>query len=149
MKYLWAAYKQGAFEEAGQFEEDLEPMDFAMAFISLANNLIEAGTSLIIVTADTPKGNMPVALITVEANTRIAWPHVFWFPSASSRNKVEIGVKFLRDIKKSHLALITARPEEQTYFRHLAKYGLLRQVGKIRDYDAPGNDVFLFQPMGS
>lgn len=149
MKFIWAAYRHGVFDEGHPFEEGLEPMDFALKFAAMANDLMAAGTSMITVSAETPKGNMPVALITLDGNERVAWPKAFWFPSASPRNKVEIGVKFFRDMKKTHLGLVTARPKDQPYYRHLAKYGLLRHVGKIRDYHGPGDDVMLFQTVHS
>lgn len=149
IKYLWAGYKTGTFDEGGEFEEGLEPMDFTLKFIAMANDLMGIGTEMVTVLADTPRGNVPVCLITIDSNDRIAWPKAFWLPTASARNKIEVGVKFFRDLKKTHVGLVTARTKDQAYYRHLAKFGLLRQVGKIRDYHAPGDDVFLFQTVSS
>lgn len=144
LKFLWAAYKLGEFRDL--FEEDLEAVEFTTKAIETLNSAMVAGTELVIAFADTPKGNIPVVLITIHSNFKIAWPHAGWMPWASPRNKVEIGVKFFRDLKRTHLGLVTATPEDQPYFRHLAKYGLLRTVGKIRDFNMdPGNDVMLFQ----
>ena len=149
MPVFWCSYRNGVFDEGGAFEKGLDPEEFWDKFASVARDLQKAGSDVITVLADTPRGNIPVALITIDSNDRIAWPKAFWFLSASPRNKVEVGVKFFRDLKKTHVGLVTARPPDAAYYRHLAKYGLMRHIGKIRDYHAPGDDVMLFQTVSS
>lgn len=142
IKYAWAAYKRGVEMD---FEPDLDAITFASQFIAAARLLEQQGTGMVVVHADTPRGNMPVGLITVQENDFLAYPHVIWYPEASPRNKIEIGVKFFRDLKKDRLGLVTALESDVSYFRHLGKYGLLRQVGKIRGFNRKGEDVILFQ----
>ena len=79
---------------------------------------------------------------------KLASPHVIWYPEASPRNKVEVGVLVFRELKKEALVLVAPKEEFEPYFRHLAKYGLLRVVGKIRDYFGEGQHTTLFQSVG-
>lgn len=117
----------------------------------MIETLLSGGLSEILtVFARGPEGVMPVGLITVQYADRLAFPHVYWFPWCTPRNKVEIGVRFFIQLKKNHLVLVTTDDgPDMKYFSHLCDYGLLRAVGKIRDYYAEGQGAMLFQSVGT
>lgn len=139
-KFAYVAYKAGAFERA--FEDDLEPMDFALKWSATASRLLETGTEIIVARAETAKGDRPVGFFTIDANYEMAWPHVYWLPWASDRNKLEVTAKFLQELKKDVMALIIADPQFVKWFRHLARYGLLRQIGTLRHCQLEGKALF-------
>lgn len=97
---------------------------------------------------NTLNGKIPVALISIAYDAHRAYPHAVFFPEATDRLRLEIGVKFLIELKKQNLVLIDSREATTGYFRHLCRYGLLRAVGKIRDYYAKGEDAMWFQSRG-
>ena len=76
---------------------------------------------------------------------RQAQPHVHWFPEATARDKVEIGLRFLVDLKRQALLLIAANKADWRFFDHLCKYGAVRRVGTIRGYFEDGGDAGLWQ----
>ena len=86
----------------------------------------------------------PICLCLIEYQQRRAYPQVWWFPEATPRNRIELAVKFLIELKAEFLVLIPSKEQEVAYFKHLCKYGLLHRVGTIREYFSDGKAV-LFQ----
>lgn len=80
----------------------------------------------------------------------LAEPHVLWFPWASKRNKLECTVGFLVELKKRVPFFIPAMERDVSFFRHVGKYGVLRQVGKWRDWPMfkNGENAVIFQSVG-
>lgn len=95
--------------------------------------------------AKTDHGEIPVAMISIAYQEHRAYPHAVWFPEASPRLRLEIGLKFLVQLKENNLVLIYAKDETVRYFRHMCRYGVLKAVGKIQSYHAKGDDAMLFQ----
>ena len=147
IKFIWTGYKTGTFGPV--FEDGLEPMDFTIAFINKANDMLAAGTEIVVARADTSHGNVPVGMFTIDSNQNIAWPHVFWLPIASNRNKLEVTAKFLQELKLTHMALILAEKEDEGWFKHLAKYGLLRRIGTLRHCPVNLEGRTLFQTVNA
>lgn len=137
-KYAWAAYRRGVFSEI--FPEDLDAADFTAHLADTVLTVERMGGEVVAAMANTPKGHMPVGITTIEYQDGKAFPHVIWFPEASHRNKLELGLKLFIALKDKHLVLVTARtPKNQKsadvkYFEHLGKYGVLRRVGTIWGY---------------
>lgn len=144
--YVWAAYQKGAFEGSDFFAPGLNAKEFETVLAQVVERFLTKGLSEIV----TVMGEVPLAMISVEYSDRLALPHAYWFPWATPRNKVETGVKFFIQLKKNNLVLITVKDEvDVKYFQHLCKYGLLRAVGKIRDYYPDGEGAMLFQSVGA
>ena len=137
--YIWAAAKRGVFDI-----EDATVDEFKGELTQLLTELIERGGGAYIGLARKGKKDIPICLCLIEFNHNRAYPNVFWFPEASPRNKIELSVKFLIDLKLQSLVLIPVEEQEVAHFLHLCKYGLLRKVGTIKKYFSDGKAV-LFQ----
>lgn len=153
IKYAWAAYRRGAFKQAEDyFPDGLDRDSFLVRFVEMANEAMANGIEVWTVFGKTSYGIIPIALLTIQFSRypvgRLAQPHVVWYPEASPRNKIEAGVLMLRELKKESMILIASADDVLPYHRHLAKYGLLRSVGKLRDYRGEGQHAMLFQSVG-
>lgn len=98
----------------------------------------------------TARGVIPIGVVTVAFRQhpnlrRQAEPHVYWFPEATGRNKIEATLKFIVDLKADHLVIVIAKPADWRFFDHLCKYGALRRVGTIRGFLASGESVGYYQ----
>lgn len=157
LPYAWAAYRRGSFEKRGivlpgrdsrAFREEL------LDYIAKAQeSLIEAWVAY----ARTAHGEIPVALVMigfsedakvkvkVGMDTVLAHPSIIWYPEATPRNRLEVSIMLLKELKKEYLVLMAVREPDARFLRHLGKYGLVRAVGKIRDYFKADEDAMLFQ----
>lgn len=72
-------------------------------------------------------------------------PHVYWFPWATPRNRVEGATKFLNVMRKVWTILIYAEDKDHAFFKRIERYGVLRQVGKIHNYFESGGTASVFQ----
>ncbi len=143
---MWAAYRRGIFEDL--FEGGLDIHQFDVAFIELTRRALLSGMELWVFFGNTTHGNIPIALLAMTYDGHIAKPHINWFPEATPRNKLEAIVKFFIEVKKTHLALFDVREEQAEFFRHVSRYGLLRAIGKVRDYYSDGTHAIMFQTVG-
>lgn len=71
-------------------------------------------------------------------------PHVFWFPEATARNKLECALKWLVDMKAKYALFLWIKEPDWNFYLHLCKYGAIREVGKYRNFPG-GGDAMLFQ----
>ena len=110
----------------------------------ILTDLVEKGGEGFIGLAKKDGRDIPICLCLIEYQQKRAYPQVWWFPEAAPRNKIELSVKFLIDLKAEFLVLIPAKQHEVAYFSHLCKYGILRKVGTIREY-FPDSKAVLFQ----
>lgn len=121
--------------------------EFKGELAKMLANLMEKGGEGYIGIARKGEKDIPVCLCLIEYQQNRAYPNVWWFPEANARNRIELGVKFIIELKAEFLVLIPveqAKKREVAYFSHLCKYGLLRKVGTIREY-FPGGKAVLFQ----
>lgn len=139
---MWAAYRRGSLED---IKQGLSAEEFKIAAFKYINAVryeidgVRQGDLWAVVM------DIPIGVVGVHFDGNVAFPHVSWFPEASPRNKVEAGVMFIDQLKKEYLVLITGPEGNAPYWRHLAKYGLLRGVGKIRDFYGKGEGAMMFQ----
>ena len=149
--FAWAAYRRGVFNHIPDFPEGLDAAEFTARLADTALTVARMGGEVLVALADTSKGEIPLALVTVEYSDGKAFPHALWFPEASYRNKLELGLVLFIELKKQHLVLVTAKtPKGQKssdvkFFEHLGKYGVLRRVGTIHGYFGPDQNAVLFQ----
>lgn len=90
-------------------------------------------------------GSLPVGLVVQMTNGHYAEPHVIWFPEASSRNRLELALAFLVELKRHYKVLLWVREANWKFYDHLCKYGVIRTVGKFRAYYPDGENAYLFQ----
>jgi hypothetical protein len=147
--YAWAACRRGAFDGKAGFASSLDPTEFDRVWRERINQFINSGGEVVVPMAKVRGELIPVGMISIAYQENRAYPHAIWFPEASARIRLEIGVKFIVELKKTHLVLITAEMPDIHYFRHLSRYGLLKAVGKIQGYTATGDDVMMFQSAGT
>jgi len=88
---------------------------------------------------------IPVGMAVLSLFQTMYYPHVFWMPWATDRNKIESAVRFLADLNKEGPVVILSPQERVHYYSHLGRYGLLRKVGLMRNYYGKGEDATLFE----
>ena len=146
MKWLWAAYSRGVFSHLPEFPEGLDKFEFQSTMLAiLGGNIFRPGGEAWMFLARTPRGEIPVGLVIAVPNRGHAEPHVFWFPEASARNKLECCIKWLQEMKKTWKIDLWIRPADWQFYDHLCKYGLIRTIGKYRNCFDNGEDALIFQ----
>lgn len=131
LKYLWAAYKKGAFDQF--ISDDMDVEEFEKYVFS---DLLVRFHNIWTLIAGTERGEMPVGLVLG------FWPHpdefnvpfmildsFVWFPWASKRNRTEAAVNFINDARAEIPMLGFVRPDDMSFFNMIAKHGIVRRVG--------------------
>lgn len=133
----------------------MDVAEFTAKLAGRSMEMMRAGHEAAIGLARKGEGMIPVELISIEYSGNVAMPHVVWFPEASSRNRLELGLKLFMSLKKQHLVLINIvsqkgeKSADVRFHEHLCKYGVLRRVGTIRDYYGADVNNVLFQSVGN
>jgi len=141
IKYLWAAYKQGAFPD---MVPDLPPDQFKQQFEAIVLARFHAVWTLF---ANTRKGFIPVGVVFA------AWapngPFLIvtgavWLPWATKRNILECMVGFLNGVRKEFALQFYALPEHKRLYEVCQIHGTVRRIGT--SYTAiPGKQCALFE----
>lgn len=145
LKYLWAAYRRGAFEKSHIIDPGFDPDGFKASLLAFAGRIFQAGGELFVFMGHTPLGVLPVGLTIKLVNGIYCEPHVVWFPEASGRNRLELALGFLVELKRRYKVLLWVREANWNLYDHLCKYGVIRTVGKVKGYFPDGENAFLFQ----
>ena len=95
MRWIWAAYRMGALEE--YIPSGLEQTAFLQAAADIIALQHEVFGGFV------KEKMMCIALATFSSHRME--PHVIWFPWATDRNKLELGVKFFADMRKRYKVL--------------------------------------------
>src|SRR3990172_8443150 len=116
--------------------------------ITCANMGCSAGLGLggdaFIAISKTPRGEIPIGLCAMTMSQGQAWPHVFWFPEATIRGRLECTLKFLVALKEKVNVVIPSPSGDVAFFDHLCKYGVLRRIGTGRGWFG-ASDATLFE----
>jgi hypothetical protein len=117
---------------------------------SLATIMLDRGGDIYALIGETEQGKIPIGVVAVDfavpaGAARQAEPHVYFFPEASPRNKLECSVKFLIDLKKENNVVIIAGEKDWGFFNHMCLYGVIRAVGKYRGYFEDGSAAMIYQ----
>lgn len=124
-KWLWAAYKKGAFSNT--IQPDLDRDSF-VEFVIAASEIVSGLYTVF-------NGDMAIGLISVAAkrfgDADYGEPHIDWFPWATKRNKIEGLAKFILTYRNEYPIFIQSGEETLKFVTHIAKYGILRRVGKL------------------
>jgi hypothetical protein len=139
--YLWVAYKTGVFSHLAEFKDEMDSDTFRKTMLAVLGNVLNSGDAWMLYgkASKHPVGMM----VGLGAENRME-PHVFWFSNSTPRNRLECVLKWLIDAKQKYaLFLWIKEPDWRLYF-HLCKYGVIREVGKYRNFPG-GGDAMLFQ----
>lgn len=148
LRWLYRAYKRG---ELAHFPlaADMEPLEFRDAVLAILATVNATNGALFAFmnALDMPIGVVGIQVAPVMDRLR-AFPHAVWFSEASTRQRIECALKFLLDLKRTHLVVIEAKEPDWPFFEHLCKYGLLRRVGTLRDAYGAGGRAAIYQSVG-
>ena len=125
VKWAWGAYSTGGIIGL-QSPEGLTVEDFRAEFAEMVARFDAAWLLR--------SQGRPVGLMLGAESQHRTEPHVFWFPWVTSRQRLECTVKFLLIAKRTRTILVFAKEEDESFFAHVCKYGVLRRVGRIFDY---------------
>jgi hypothetical protein len=148
LRYLWRAYRR---DELRHFPlpPDLDPSQFREQITALLAALVEAGGAVLMFVN---KDEIPIGMVGVtygKTQDRIrAFPHAVWFQEGTARQRLEVSLRFLLNLKKTHLVVIECMEADWRFFQHLCKYGVLRRVGTIRDAYGEGKRSAIYQSVG-
>jgi len=151
LPFLWLGYKAGVFDTVQEVPTDLDPAGFDHLMGTMFGSAVNNNAAMIVVKAQSAlrkkdeKKMIPVGLTVMTLFQNVVYPHVYWMPWATSRNKLESAIRFLVDLKKDNNVLIISPQERVKYYSHLGKYGILRKVGVLRNHGGPGEDAVMFE----
>lgn len=148
-RWAWAAYRLGAF--ADHFAAGIEQEEFRMFLAQFRERGLWFTLLARVKWQGVDRGIAPVGLIACDVPERKGrpelQPHVLWYPWASPRNKLEAGLKFFNDLRKTTTVLIFAKATDECdrYFGTLKKYQVLRRVGTAYDHFDAGEPSHVWQ----
>lgn len=127
VRYFYAGYKQGAFDEYIKPRKDMNPAEFQEFIVEYAD------TAYLLYTG-TVNGSPPLCVgHTTVADNRMEC-HINWMPWATPRNKMEVIAKFLKAMNDSYTIMTVVSEKNKDTLFHIRRYGLMRFVGKIYKY---------------
>ena len=142
LKFLYAAYKKGVFEE---LQPGYDFDDFATIII----DDFEHGEYYIGVApnnASAEHTEIPVCLFSLlRRHQGLGEPHVIWFPWATDRNKIEIVLKFLTEMRRDMTLAIFAREEDAPFFERMKHYGVVKHGCKVFKFWPDGGNGRFYQ----
>lgn len=137
VRFVWAAYKQGALASMGEdFEAgDMDPKEFAVRFHQeIFDNYAgswavfpskkEKPCGLILGFYSHPEPRLSPFMIVGD---------IIWFPWATPRNRIECAVKFFSEIRKTIPMVEYANEKARPFFEMMAKHGIIRRVGTMHN----------------
>lgn len=142
IKYLWAAYNKGMWD--GVIEFGLSKDEF----VDVVYQGLALSDAIFLISGKNSVGNIGVLTIKPIFFGQKLYhrPHIDFFPWATDRNKLEACAESIVDLRKQYSLLIDCDKETNIKFvTHVAKYGILRRVGKLDQIDG---EVYLFESMG-
>jgi hypothetical protein len=73
--------------------------------------------------------------------------NVTWMPWATARNKVEVTVKFLNEMRHDLVLEIISQQKDWKFYEHMARYGLVRPVGTFYERFEDGGPARIWQTL--
>jgi len=145
---LWAAYRVGALPF---LPADIMPEEFPLTMLEYVAQAFKQGVELAVLENNAGRaiGLMVMRYSPVSATRRIGHPDPIWFPWATTRNKLEVSVRLMVDVK-ARLPMFKAVPKDEKWngdrlLEHLRRYGLVRPIGMFWRYYADGKDGVFWQ----
>jgi hypothetical protein len=132
-----------------EIPKGLEPEEFDKVIGELYGRAVNNNANFYVLKANTKlkSGDQiaPVGFVVLSNFQEVLYPHVFWMPWATPRNKMETSVRFLADLNKEHNVMVIVPKETFGWFSHLGKYGVLRKVGTLLNHKGEGQNATLFE----
>lgn len=141
LKWFWAAYKKGAWQSL--IRDDLTTEEFLAHIEESLMSLV----GLYTIYAPNETGRIAGAVsLSLRQFDDIPYfePRITWFPWATPRNRIEGGVRTVLTLREEYPLFIQVDGKNQGYVTHLAKYGILRRVGKL---DQANRKIWFFESM--
>lgn len=139
LKWLWAAYKRGAFK---WLPSDMDGQVFKDRALKLLATVSEAFVAY----APGHLDDQPVGLISLAIDQHDNYEvHVEWFPWATARNKIEVTAKFLREVGRYKNLVVYSEVKNKRFFERMMDYGILRRVGHVSNFFRGGDQAIMFQ----
>jgi hypothetical protein len=137
VKYYYAGFRLGAFDYHLQGYTDMTPEKFVPLLDELGSN------ASVVYTAESQ--GRPMAYIhTVDAYERMEASFI-WMPWATLRNRVECTVRFFYDMNEDFTAMVMYPEREKDFMFFIRRFGVVRYVGRIKDYYSLDKDGYMFQ----
>lgn len=144
MRWLWAAYKLGAFRELTDSGLSQD------GFMELFAEILEEAEFDWMLESRGKEGPRPVGFIlgTPMAAGRGIEPFVFWFPWATTRNQLEAAAAFLKVVSRYVKIFVFAEESSAKFWNKLIHRGLIRRGCKVIDYFSRGEHAMLYYTNG-
>lgn len=139
MKWFWAAYRKGGFEDI--IVDGLDHDGFKEA----VSQMVGTFNASYLMLARSEGESRPVGMIGAHDNGYRIEPHALWFPWATPRNKLESWLNFLNKIRVTRLAVIFVPEKEGAIYKHMELYGVIQQRGSISRFFEDGQSALIFQ----
>ncbi len=130
----------------GKFQTGLDKMEFTDLIVRTVADILRGQGDVFVLHGerkDTGKV-APLAAVTMVPAQNQMWPHVYWFPWATTRNKIECSLRFLLEMKERFNLIVVSLPQDVDFFMHLCRYGVIRRIGTGRGWLGE-TDVVLFE----
>lgn len=144
MRWLWAAYKMGAFREMTDTGLSQD------AFMEVIMGALEDAEFDWMLEARGVEGPRPVGFILANpvAAGRGIEPFVFWFPWATTRNQLEGAAAFLKVVSKHLKIFVFAEGKSIKFCDKLIRHGFIRRGCKVIDYFSSGEHAMMYYTNG-
>lgn len=137
LKWLWAAYRKGAFA----IDEDLPQEQFKEAIAHYFNG----HNALYMMLAKVQGELVPVGIMACQDHGYRIEPFAVWLPWASARNKLESALNFFNKIRVTRLGVLFVPEKEILLFEKIARYGILQRRGTVGRFFEDGQFAAIFQ----
>lgn len=136
LKWLWASYKKGGFDNIIKNGLDRD------AFVSQITTIFSMlSTSYGIIDNDRMIGIVPVLNKRFDSEV-YQEVDISWFPWATPRQKITGAARVIIELRKKAPILVYVKGKYNKFVTHVAKYGIMRRVGKLRQKNG---DLYLFE----
>lgn len=136
VRYFYAGYRLGAFDENLSPEKDMDPEQFKEWLARYAESATQLYTARVNGSDPLCVGHVSVVLPRLEV-------HVNWMPWASPRNKLEVIGKFMKEFNDYTVITVVSQKNKGAFFQ-MRNYGLMKFVGEISGYFEDGSG-YVFQ----
>ena len=106
------------------FGKDLSKEDLTLLVARIAET-----RHVIMIIAPNQEKEIPVGVMIIREDEKVLEPHVYWFPWATNRNKLEGIIRSAIELRKIKPVFIWADEKVKDFYTMVSKYGVMRRVG--------------------
>jgi hypothetical protein len=122
MPFLWAAYRKGVWGDI--LRDDLTRDEFSEAIYLLSKQKM-------LFAIKAPNKYPVVGIAGMTPGEHCDQADAEWFPWATTRNKLEGSIRAILTLRDLSPFLIWANESQTEFLTHVARYGVLRRMGKF------------------